>query len=234
METTVVINACAAATKYRPGSAMTLTEGSGKRSSNMLLMSAAWSSNVAQPSSSMPGKPPPMSKSLKQKPRRAASSKTTRARCRAPRKAPNSEQPLPTWKLTPTTCNPNSCARSRSDAQSSGAQPNLLESGHCALLSSVCTRRTSSAVGYMSTSLSSSAGLSKTSHRTPIPRANDTADGCLQGLAYTIWSLMSTPSKAATTFISAGLAQSKPPNFRSCHISQRAFTSAELGLHFTA
>jgi len=162
---------------------MTWISGDGKSSCSISRMSAAWSAKLAWPSSSQPGKPPPMSSSFGAKPCCSASSKALRARFSALRKAPTCEQPLPTWKLTPTTFMPRALACASSSAQSSGAQPNLLDSGHWAKESSVCMRSTSSASGQSSRSFRSSALVSKVVRRTPLPRAHVTADACLQGWA---------------------------------------------------
>mmetsp|Transcript_57736 Transcript_57736/g.175872 ORF Transcript_57736/g.175872 Transcript_57736/m.175872 type:complete len:212 (-) Transcript_57736:79-714(-) len=210
--------ACAAAAKNRPGSAMTRRSGEGNSSSNISLMSAAWSAKVAWPAASAPGKPPPMSSRVMAKPWRSASSNTARARRSAPRKAPRCEQPLPTWKETPTTRRPRALACSNNASQLSVAAPNLLESGHWASESSVCTRRSSSASGNSSASLLSSEALSNTRRRTPLARACRTAEVCLHGFAKTTRSpACSSPTAAATKSISAMLAQSKPPPPRCSH-----------------
>lgn len=52
-------------------------------------------------------------------------------------------QPLPTWKLTPTTSRPSSLARSRRPRHARSCAPNLILRRHTALESSVAIRSTS-------------------------------------------------------------------------------------------
>mmetsp|Transcript_101753 Transcript_101753/g.283322 ORF Transcript_101753/g.283322 Transcript_101753/m.283322 type:complete len:213 (+) Transcript_101753:555-1193(+) len=212
---------------------MTRTEGDGNSSPSIARMSSAWSAKLAWPSSSPPGKPPPMSKSVGMKPCRSISSNTALALTSAFRKAPTCVQRLPTWKLTPTTERHSSLALASSAPESSTFAPNLFDNGHFDWASSVCTLSNSSALGWSLWSLSSSASLSKTPRRTPAVRAKTMADSCLQGLAYTVCFPRSAP-RAVTIAISGGLAQSKPPVPHSCHTLQSARSSAGWPLHFTA
>mmetsp|Transcript_72322 Transcript_72322/g.141871 ORF Transcript_72322/g.141871 Transcript_72322/m.141871 type:complete len:212 (-) Transcript_72322:260-895(-) len=209
------------------------TDGDGKSSSSASLMSAACSANVAHPSSSHPGNPPPMSRNFITKPCRSASSNTVLARRSALWKAPRWEQPLPTWKQTPTTFSPKALARANSSGQSPGAAPNLFKSGHCASASSVCTRMLSSDPGNTAASFSNSATLSNTVRCTPAARACSIAEACLHGLANTMRSAMSSPRDNAKS-ISSGDAQSKPPEPRSLHTLHSVSNTAGCGLHFTA
>ena len=99
----------------------------GKCWSSAVLMAAEMSGKETGAVAS-PGKPPPMSSRVIVWPARAPSLNTPRATAMASEKAVASKQPLPTWKLTPTTSTSRARACCSSGAASDAGTPNFLPS----------------------------------------------------------------------------------------------------------